>query len=161
MQGVTLDVILRTVFGLDEGPAKRELRAALIELLGDRLEPAVLLAAQQANGNGAGAVGRFFAARERVDRLLFAEIAARRRADVTGRADILSLLVQATLRGRPAARGPGAARRADDDAARRPRDHGDGARLGGEPRARATRDVRARLLDELRAAGPRRSIRSG
>ena len=33
MQGVTLDVILRTVFGLDEGPAKRELRAALIDLL--------------------------------------------------------------------------------------------------------------------------------
>ena len=40
MQGVTLDVILRTVFGLDEGPTKRDLRAALLDLLSRRLEPA-------------------------------------------------------------------------------------------------------------------------
>jgi cytochrome P450/predicted unusual protein kinase regulating ubiquinone biosynthesis (AarF/ABC1/UbiB family) len=97
MQGVTLDVILRTVFGLDEGPAKRDLRAALIELLAIGSNGQTLLAAQQANGTGrSGAVTRFFDVRERVDRLLYAEIDARRRADVTGRADILSLLVQAT-----------------------------------------------------------------
>ena len=96
MQGITLDVILRTVFGLDEGPAKRDLRAALLELLTIGSNGQTLLAAQQANGNRAGVVARFFDVRERVDRLLYAEIAARRRADVTGRADILSLLVQAT-----------------------------------------------------------------
>jgi cytochrome P450 len=96
MQGITLDVILRTVFGLDEGPAKRELRAALLDLLTIGSNGQTLLAAQQSNGTRAGAVARFFAARERVDRLLYAEIAARRRTDVTGRADILSLLVQAT-----------------------------------------------------------------
>ena len=102
MQGITLDVILRTVFGLDEGPAKRELRAALIELLAIGSNPQLLLAVQRSNGDGAGAAARFFGARERVDGLLFAEIAARRRADVTGRADILSLLVQATYEdGRP------------------------------------------------------------
>jgi cytochrome P450 len=95
MQGITLDVILRTVFGLDEGPAKRDLRAALFELLAIGSNGQTLLAAQQANG-ASGAVARFFAARERVDGLLYAEIAARRRADVRGRADILSLLVQAT-----------------------------------------------------------------
>lgn len=97
MQGITLDVILRTVFGLDEGPAKRDLRAALIALLAAGSNGQTLLAAQQANGTGAsGAVARFFAVRERVDGLLYAEIAARRRADVRGRSDILSLLVQAT-----------------------------------------------------------------
>ena len=96
MQGVTLDVILRTVFGLDEGPAKRDLRAALLELLSLGSNGQTLLAAQQADGARPGVVGRFFDARERVDRLLYAEIAARRRTDVTGRADVLSLLVQAT-----------------------------------------------------------------
>jgi cytochrome P450 family 110 len=102
MQGVTLDVILRTVFGLDEGPTKRDLRAALLDLLNLGANPQLLLAAQQSNGNGARPAERFFSARERVDRLLFAEIAARRLADVTDRPDILSLLVQATYEdGRP------------------------------------------------------------
>jgi len=102
MQGITLDVILRTVFGLDEGPAKRDLRKALIELLAIGSNPQLLLAAQQSNGNGGGPTVRFFGMRERVDRLLFAEIASRRQADVKGRADILSLLVQATYEdGRP------------------------------------------------------------
>jgi cytochrome P450/predicted unusual protein kinase regulating ubiquinone biosynthesis (AarF/ABC1/UbiB family) len=95
MQGMTLDVILRTVFGLDEGPAKRELRASLIELLGIGANPQMLLAAAQSNGNPTGAAARLVAARGRVDRLLFGEIATRRRADVAGRSDILSLLVQA------------------------------------------------------------------
>jgi cytochrome P450 len=106
MQGITLDVILRTVFGLDEGPAKRDLRAALLDLLNLGANPQLLLAAQQSSngkgGNGASPAVRFTTARERVDRLLFAEIAARRLADVTHRADILSLLVQATYEdGRP------------------------------------------------------------
>jgi cytochrome P450 len=97
MQGVTLDVILRTVFGLDEGPAKRDLRAALLQLLTLGSNGQTLLAAQQAaDGTRPGVVGRFFDARERVDRLLYAEIASRRRTDVAGRADVLSLLVQAT-----------------------------------------------------------------
>jgi cytochrome P450 len=96
MQGITLDVILRTVFGFDEGPAKRDLRAALLELLTIGSNGQTLLAAQQANGTRAGAVARFFAARERVDRLLYAEIAARRHADVADRADVLSLLLGAT-----------------------------------------------------------------
>jgi cytochrome P450/predicted unusual protein kinase regulating ubiquinone biosynthesis (AarF/ABC1/UbiB family) len=96
MQGVTLDVILRTVFGLDEGPTKRELRAALLDLLNAGSNPQRLLAAQPAAGDGAGPAARFLAARERVDRLLFAEIAARRHADVSNRSDVLSLLLQAS-----------------------------------------------------------------
>ncbi|MGH7899287.1 MAG: cytochrome P450, partial [Candidatus Binatia bacterium] len=103
MQGVTLDVILSAVFGLDEGPAKRDLRGALIDLLNLGSNPQLLLAVQQASGKG-GSAARFFAARDRVDGLLFAEIAARRRADVSGRPDVLSLLVGATYEdGRPLA----------------------------------------------------------
>jgi cytochrome P450 len=106
MQGITLDVILRAVFGLDEGPAKSELRAALLELLNLGANPQLLLAAQQANGDGASPAARFLAVRERVDRSLFDEIAARRQAEAQGRlvdrTDILSLLVQATYDdGRP------------------------------------------------------------
>ena len=95
MQGVTLDVILRTVFGVDEGPGKRDLRAALIELLALGANPQTALAAAQSNGNPTGAASRLLAARARVDGLLFAEIGARRLADVAGRSDVLSLLVQA------------------------------------------------------------------
>src|SRR4029450_9616302 len=158
MQGVTLDVILRTVFGLDEGPAKRELRAALVELLGIGANPQLLLAAQQANGDGAGGqTGRFFTARERVDRQLFAEIAARRKADIQDglkeRADILSLLVQATDEdGRPL----------EDQALR---DELMTMLLAGHETTAtglawavshvvSDTQVRARLLDELRHAGP-------
>src|SRR5262249_27688611 len=106
MQGVTLDVILRTVFGVDEGPAKRELRAALLALLNLGANPQLLPAGRRSptgrGGTGAAPGMRFTPARERVDRLLFAEIPARRQADVTHRADILSLLVQATYEdGRP------------------------------------------------------------
>jgi cytochrome P450/predicted unusual protein kinase regulating ubiquinone biosynthesis (AarF/ABC1/UbiB family) len=152
MQGVTLDVILRTVFGLDEGPAKRELRAALTDLLTIGANPQLLLAAQQGTGNGSDPA-RFFAARDRVDRQLFTEIAARRRADVSGRADILSLLVGATYEdGRPL----------EDQALR---DELMTMLLAGhETTATAlawavshilgSPDVRARLRAELQTAGP-------
>jgi cytochrome P450 len=160
MQGVTLDVILRTVFGLDEGPTKRDLRAALFDLLTLGANPQLLLAAQQSsNGNGGNGANRtspaerFFTARGRVDRLLFAEIAARRQADVAHRADILSLLVQATYEdGRPL----------EDQALR---DELMTILLAGhETTATALAwavshvlshpEVRARILDELRQAGP-------
>jgi cytochrome P450 len=153
MQGVTLDVILRTVFGLDEGARKRELRSALIDLLALGSNGQTLLAAQQSNGTRGVVVARFYDARDSVDRLLYAEIAARRRADVSGRGDILSLLVQARYEdGEPL----------EDRALR---DELMTMLLAGhETTATALawavshvlgdRAVHARLLDELRAAGP-------
>jgi cytochrome P450/predicted unusual protein kinase regulating ubiquinone biosynthesis (AarF/ABC1/UbiB family) len=152
MQSVTLDVILRTVFGLDEGPAKRELRAALLDLLAIGANPQLLLAAQQGSANGSGPAP-FFAARERVDQQLFAEITTRRRTDVSGRVDILSLLVTATYEdGRPL----------EDQALR---DELMTMLLAGHETTAtalawavshvlASPDVRARLRDELRTAGP-------
>jgi cytochrome P450 len=99
MQSITLDVILRTVFGLDEGPKLEALRAELVELLAVSANPQLLLAAAQARqgGNGAlrGAVARPMEVRARVDALLFAEIARRRAANDDGRTDVLSLLLAA------------------------------------------------------------------
>ncbi len=39
MQDLTLDVILRTVFGVDEGPRKAHLRALLVALLANGSSP--------------------------------------------------------------------------------------------------------------------------
>jgi cytochrome P450 family 110 len=112
MQGITLDVILRTVFGLDEGAKLEALRAELVELLAMSANPQLLIAAAQArdgaaqaNGNGRGGTrsarraesvaARPLAVRARVDELLFAEIARRRSLPTEGRSDVLSLLLGA------------------------------------------------------------------
>lgn len=93
MQGITLDVIVRTVFGMDEGPRLRTLRAALVELLAVSANPRVLLAI--AEGQQGGEVARALAVRAQVDAELFAEIARRRSGSTTGRYDVLSVLVGA------------------------------------------------------------------
>ncbi|HEY8518417.1 MAG TPA: cytochrome P450 [Candidatus Binatia bacterium] len=110
MQAITLDVILRTVFGLDEGPKMEALRRELVELLAVSANPQLLLAAAQARaaGNGGAATHRAAArpleVRARVDALLFAEIARRRAAHEQAssngangaqRSDVLSLLLSA------------------------------------------------------------------
>jgi cytochrome P450 family 135 len=97
MQSVTLEVILRTVFGVDEGERLRLLRDQLrgtLDLLANprRAIFMVLLGPER--------LRRFPPFRrnvERVDRLLYEEIRLRRRAsDLAERDDILSLLLQAT-----------------------------------------------------------------
>jgi cytochrome P450 len=96
MQAVTLEVILRAVFGVEEGERLNRLRDELRRTLNFLSDPRravffVLL--------GPRRVGRFPPFRrslERVDGLLFEEIAARRKApDLADRDDILSLLLQA------------------------------------------------------------------
>jgi cytochrome P450/predicted unusual protein kinase regulating ubiquinone biosynthesis (AarF/ABC1/UbiB family) len=94
MQGITLDVILRTVFGLGEGAALAPLRARLAELLALAASPEALLAASQ-NGNPRSPGARLLALRAEVDDLLYAEIRARRAAGGAGRDDVLSLLLEA------------------------------------------------------------------
>ncbi len=95
MQGITLDVILRTVFGLREGAELVALRARLAELLAVVVNPDLLLVASQASGNGRGPVARSARIRDEVDALLFAEIARRRAAGTDGRDDVLSMLLEA------------------------------------------------------------------
>lgn len=98
MQSITLDVILRAVFGVDDGEAFTRVRG--------RVERFVL----QANGPSAPFIalrpfqidlgrwtpwGRFVRNREAIRVVLLEEIARRRAEGTTGRTDILSLLVDA------------------------------------------------------------------
>ena len=101
MQSLTLEVIMRTVFGVDEGPRQEQLKArirALIDQVGSgtRLPVGVLLLALSRGRFGAGAGKRFEEARRGLDELIFMEIARRRAAvDVDEREDVLSMLLLA------------------------------------------------------------------
>ena len=97
MQAVTLEVILRVVFGVAEGPRLERLRRMLTEVLEETASPftqLIGLASRRFGGQGPWA--RFEGKLRAVDELLYAEIAERRAAeDFEGRDDMLSLLMQA------------------------------------------------------------------
>jgi cytochrome P450 family 135 len=97
MQAVTLEVILRVVFGVSSGPRLERLRQMLSTVLEETTTPGrqVLgLALQRFGGNGPFA--RFEGQLKEVDDLLFAEIADHReRPDLAEREDILSMLMLA------------------------------------------------------------------
>lgn len=94
MQAITLDVILRTVFGVDEGARFEALRAGIVELTNGFTALAMVPALQKDLGPRSP-WGRFVRARANVDELLYAQIAERRRESDTSRDDILSLLLSA------------------------------------------------------------------
>jgi cytochrome P450 len=99
MQALTLEVIMRAVFGMEEGPREDELSARIREMLDPISRPfSILLMTLTAGrfGPNRGATERFEAQRRRVDELLFAEIARRREAaDLEERDDVLSALLLA------------------------------------------------------------------
>ncbi|MCL2420171.1 MAG: cytochrome P450 [Conexibacteraceae bacterium] len=96
MQTVTLEVILRAVFGVAEGARLDRLRVLLRGLMADTGSPAMMLRALTARRLGSDP---FAAVRERlaeVDEALFAEIAEHRlRPGLEQREDILSMLMSA------------------------------------------------------------------
>jgi len=97
MQAMTLEIILRVVFGVSEGPRLQELRGMLTRVLEETASPftqLVGLAARRFGGRGPWA--RFEAQLKAVDELLYAEIAERRASgDFEDRDDILSMMMQA------------------------------------------------------------------
>jgi cytochrome P450 len=97
MQAVTLEVILRAVFGVSEGPRLDRLRTMLSDVLAETASPRaqlVGLAARRLGGQGPWA--RFEGQLRAVDEVLLAEIAEHRRLpDLDERDDILSMLIQA------------------------------------------------------------------
>jgi hypothetical protein len=97
MQRITLEVILRTVFGLQEGERQRRLRDLLTALMDQN--PAFLWFEWMRVDLGARSpYGRFLRLRDRVDAILFDEIARRRRDPaLEEQVDVLSLLLQAGL----------------------------------------------------------------
>ena len=95
MQRITLDVILRAVFGVDEDEADfGELRALLVRLVSSITNPLLLFPPLQKDLGGWWPWSRFIRLRRRVhDRLL--EHITRRRADAENRPDVLSMLIMA------------------------------------------------------------------
>jgi cytochrome P450 len=99
MRAITLAVIIRVVFGIEDGERAAALRDLIPRLLPDGgLSSLVLIPALRRDFGPLSPWRRFLDAREEVDRLLFAEIAERRAAppeELAARTDVLSLLLQA------------------------------------------------------------------
>jgi cytochrome P450 len=97
MQAVTLEVILRVVFGVSEGPRLERLRGMLANVLQETASPRaqiVGLATRRFGGKGPWA--KFEGALREVDELLYAEIAEHReKPGLENREDVLSMLMLA------------------------------------------------------------------
>ena len=94
LQALTLEIILRTVFGLDEGARLDRLRELLCEILATGTSPLSVLPQLQRDLGPRSPWGRFVRLREQVDGELFALI-EERRADGAERDDVLALLLGA------------------------------------------------------------------
>jgi cytochrome P450 len=94
LQALTLEVILRTVFGLDEGARLERLREHLTNVLAVGASPVSMLPALQRDLGPGSPWRRFLRMREVVDTELFALI-DERRAQAAERDDVLSLLLGA------------------------------------------------------------------
>ena len=95
LQQITLNVILRTVFGLAEDATLIRLRTLLTEVLAAGANPFMLIPWLQIDLGPYSPWGKQVRRRREIDHLLFAEFARRRTLDLTGREDILSMLMQA------------------------------------------------------------------
>jgi cytochrome P450 family 135 len=97
MQAITLEVILRVVFGVADGPRLERLRGVLTKVLEETASPfAQLTSLASRRFGGRGPWAKFERQLKLADELLYAEIAEHRaRGDFEEREDILSLLMQA------------------------------------------------------------------
>jgi cytochrome P450 family 135 len=96
MQVLTLEIILRAVFGMQEGERMTELRDALRDFLKLTTDPRQLLPMLLLGPDRIPRIPWFRRIMKRIDFLLRREIAERRRAsDLADRDDILSMLVTA------------------------------------------------------------------
>jgi cytochrome P450 len=93
-QTVTLEVIIRAVFGITDSTRVEELKRLLPRM--SSVNPLLALEAMRRDLGPLSPWGRFVRERDRVDRLIYDEIAARRREpDGETRRDILALLLAA------------------------------------------------------------------
>jgi cytochrome P450 len=94
MQAITLDVILRTVFGLAEPERLALVRERVRRLVGLVVNPIWMLPAMQKDFGRLSPGHRFARVKRDVDELLFAEFARRRAGNAEGD-DVLSMLIAA------------------------------------------------------------------
>jgi cytochrome P450 family 135 len=96
MQSITLDVIVRVVFGIDGAARADDLRRRVRAVTRMGRNPLLLYATQGRRLGPHAPWARFLRARDELDTALFAEIAERRRAsDLERRGDVLSQLLLA------------------------------------------------------------------
>jgi cytochrome P450 len=97
MQAITLEAILRIVFGVADGPRLERLRGVLSTVLTETASPrSQLIALATRRFRGGNAFARYEGQLKEVDDLLYAEIAEHRtRPDLADRDDILSMLMLA------------------------------------------------------------------
>lgn len=96
LQGLTLEVILRAVFGLEPGPRLDALRAVPTEYLDEGSKPHNMLPVLQRDLGPRSPWGRFLRIRERALTLISAEITRRRASDEGDHGDVLAMLLGAT-----------------------------------------------------------------
>ena len=94
MQSITLDVILRTVFGVDEGAELDALRAAIVDLT-NGFNAFNMVQALRRDLGPRSPWGAFVRRRDAVDALLYQVIRARRAEGDSGRDDVMTLLTSA------------------------------------------------------------------
>jgi cytochrome P450 len=94
LQALTLEIILRTVFGLEEGARLERLRRSLTDILATATSPTSTLPPLQHDLGPRTPWGRFVRLRDKVDAELFALI-DERRAEAGERDDVLALLLAA------------------------------------------------------------------
>jgi cytochrome P450 len=94
LQRLTLEIILRAVFGLDQGAQMETLRDLLTQILAFGESPLSLVPFAQRVLAGRGPVGRLERLRAQSDELIFELIAQRRRDGAEGE-DVLALLLGA------------------------------------------------------------------
>jgi cytochrome P450 len=95
LQRVTLEIILRAVFGLEQGARLDELRDLLTAVLEFSENPLSVLPPLQRAAGWTPPMKRFNARTRRSDELIFELIAERRAEGDTGRDDVLAMLLQA------------------------------------------------------------------
>jgi len=99
MQEISLEVILKAVFGVYEGERYQQLKHLLASILGRFESPwsnsLLFFPSLQKDLGPWSPWGSFLRQRADIDRLIYAEIADRRTQDRSDRADVLSLLLSA------------------------------------------------------------------
>lgn len=94
-QAITLDVVIRVVFGVTDPARRAEYAAVTTELLQSGSAPLMLVPWLRREIAGRGPWARLVAARRRLDRLLAEEISDRRRGGAH-RGDVMDLILHAT-----------------------------------------------------------------
>jgi cytochrome P450 len=95
LQRLTLEIILRTVFGLEQGASLDRLRDLLTEVLAFSESPLSVLPAMQRYAPWLPPLRRFQTLIEKVDGAVYQVIEERRQTGTEGRDDVLSMLLEA------------------------------------------------------------------